>query len=240
MKKLLLLMAMLLAMSGSAWAQVEPCPGCVLGLYDAENLSQNYGNFGSFTKTIYLGIKYDPNSTFDSCTGVEFSIQGLPATALPPQFNIRDGGFAVGPATPVSPPDTTAVDAIGGWNVTWTECQPGNKVLVEIVIISLDPLPENTVIRVLRKIDPGAPHQVLLVLDATTGQNALNQVEVFKDRAGVTGLIMTKLDGTARGGILVAISAKFGLPVHAIGIGEGVEELSAFDAGEFARAIALG
>jgi fused signal recognition particle receptor len=81
---------------------------------------------------------------------------------------------------------------------------------------------------------------VLLVLDATTGQNALNQVEVFKDKAGVTGLIMTKLDGTARGGILVAISAKFALPVHAIGVGEGVEDLSAFDAGEFARAIALG
>jgi fused signal recognition particle receptor len=95
------------------------------------------------------------------------------------------------------------------------------------------------VIRVLRKIDPSAPHQVLLVLDATTGQNALNQVEVFKDKAGVTGLVMTKLDGTARGGILVAISAKFGLPVHAIGIGEGVEDLSAFEAGEFARAIAL-
>jgi fused signal recognition particle receptor len=96
------------------------------------------------------------------------------------------------------------------------------------------------VIRVLRKIDPSAPHQVLLVLDATTGQNALNQVEIFKDKAGVTGLVMTKLDGTARGGILVAISAKFGLPVHAIGIGEGVEDLAAFDAGEFARAIALG
>jgi fused signal recognition particle receptor len=96
------------------------------------------------------------------------------------------------------------------------------------------------VIRVLRKIDPTAPHHVLLVLDATTGQNALNQVEVFKDKAGVTGLIMTKLDGTARGGILVAISARFGLPVHAIGIGEGVEDLSEFDAGEFARAIALG
>jgi fused signal recognition particle receptor len=95
------------------------------------------------------------------------------------------------------------------------------------------------VIRVLRKIDPSAPHQVLLVLDATTGQNALNQVEVFKDKAGVTGLVMTKLDGTARGGILVAISAKFGLPVHAIGIGEGVEDLSAFEASEFARAIAL-
>jgi len=96
------------------------------------------------------------------------------------------------------------------------------------------------VIRVLRKIDPSAPHHVLLVLDATTGQNALNQVEVFKDKAGVTGLIMTKLDGTARGGILVAISAKFGLPVHAIGVGEGIEDLSEFDAGEFARAIALG
>jgi len=95
------------------------------------------------------------------------------------------------------------------------------------------------VIRVLRKLDPSAPHQVLLVLDATTGQNALNQVEIFKDKAGVTGLVMTKLDGTARGGILVAISAKFGLPVHAIGIGEGVEDLAAFDAGEFARAIAL-
>jgi fused signal recognition particle receptor len=94
-------------------------------------------------------------------------------------------------------------------------------------------------IRVLGKIDPSAPHQVLLVLDATTGQNALNQVEIFKEKAGVTGLVMTKLDGTARGGILVAISAKFGLPVHAIGIGEGVEDLAGFDAGEFARAIAL-
>jgi fused signal recognition particle receptor len=93
--------------------------------------------------------------------------------------------------------------------------------------------------RVLRKLDENAPHDCILVLDATTGQNALNQVEVFKDKAGVTGLIMTKLDGTARGGILVAISAKFGLPVHAIGVGEGVEDLAAFDAAEFARAIAL-
>jgi fused signal recognition particle receptor len=96
------------------------------------------------------------------------------------------------------------------------------------------------VIRVLRKLDQSAPHHVLLVLDATTGQNALNQVEVFKNKAGVTGLVMTKLDGTAKGGILVAISAKFGLPVHAIGVGEGVEDLAPFDAGEFARAVALG
>jgi fused signal recognition particle receptor len=94
------------------------------------------------------------------------------------------------------------------------------------------------VLRVLRKIDSTAPHDVLLVLDATTGQNALSQVEVFKERAGVTGLVMTKLDGTARGGILVAIAAKFGLPVHAIGVGEGIDDLQPFDAGEFARAIA--
>jgi len=96
------------------------------------------------------------------------------------------------------------------------------------------------VVRVLRKIDPSAPHTVLLVLDATTGQNALSQVEVFKDRAGVTGLVMTKLDGTARGGILVAISARFGLPVHAIGVGEAADDLQPFDPKEFARAIALG
>jgi fused signal recognition particle receptor len=95
------------------------------------------------------------------------------------------------------------------------------------------------VIRVMRKVEPTAPHAVLLVLDATTGQNALSQVDVFRERAGVTGLVMTKLDGTAKGGILVAISAKFGLPVHAIGVGEGVEDLAAFDAGEFARAVAL-
>ncbi|MEI9898773.1 MAG: signal recognition particle-docking protein FtsY [Hyphomicrobium sp.] len=94
------------------------------------------------------------------------------------------------------------------------------------------------VVRVLRKLDPTAPHTVLLVLDATTGQNALSQVDVFRERAGVTGLVMTKLDGTARGGILVAISAKHGLPVHAIGVGEGVDDLQPFDAGEFAQAIA--
>jgi fused signal recognition particle receptor len=95
------------------------------------------------------------------------------------------------------------------------------------------------VVRVMRKIDPTAPHDVLLVLDATTGQNALNQVAVFRERAGVTGIVMTKLDGTAKGGILVAIAARFALPVHAIGIGESAEDLAAFDAGEFARAIAL-
>ena len=94
------------------------------------------------------------------------------------------------------------------------------------------------IVRVLRKVDASAPHDVLLVLDATTGQNALSQVDVFRERAGVTGLVMTKLDGTARGGILVAISAKHALPVHAVGVGEGVDDLQPFDAGEFAQAIA--
>jgi fused signal recognition particle receptor len=94
------------------------------------------------------------------------------------------------------------------------------------------------IVRVMKKVDPAAPHAVLLVLDATVGQNALSQVEVFRDIAGVTGLVMTKLDGTARGGILVAVAAKFGLPVHFVGVGEGIDDLAPFDAKDFANAIA--
>ena len=94
------------------------------------------------------------------------------------------------------------------------------------------------IVRVMKKVDPATPHAVLLVLDATVGQNALSQVEVFRDIAGVTGLVMTKLDGTARGGILVAVAAKFGLPVHFVGVGEGIDDLAPFDARDFARAIA--
>jgi fused signal recognition particle receptor len=92
-------------------------------------------------------------------------------------------------------------------------------------------------LRVIRKVEPTAPHAVLLVLDATVGQNALSQVDIFGKIAGVTGLVMTKLDGTARGGILVAIAARFGLPVHFIGIGEGVDDLAAFTARDFSRAV---
>lgn len=94
------------------------------------------------------------------------------------------------------------------------------------------------IVRVIKKFDDSAPHATLLVLDATVGQNAVSQVEIFQKAAGVTGLIMTKLDGTARGGILVALAAKFGLPVHFIGVGEGVEDLEPFTAGDFAKAIA--
>ena len=91
------------------------------------------------------------------------------------------------------------------------------------------------IIRVLRKIDPNAPHSCLLVLDATVGQNAHSQVEVFKEMTDVSGLVMTKLDGTARGGVVVALAERFGLPVHAVGVGEGEEDLQAFDAEFFAR-----
>ncbi len=94
------------------------------------------------------------------------------------------------------------------------------------------------IIRVMKKLDPEAPHAVLLVLDATVGQNALSQVEIFGRAAGVTGLVMTKLDGTARGGILVAIADKFKLPIHFIGVGEGADDLESFTAHDFARAIA--
>lgn len=92
--------------------------------------------------------------------------------------------------------------------------------------------------RVLGRLNPAAPHDVVLVLDATTGQNALNQIEVFKEVAGVTGLVMTKLDGTARGGVLVAAAEKYGLPIHAIGIGEKIDDLRPFNANEVARIIA--
>ncbi|MAS43063.1 MAG: signal recognition particle-docking protein FtsY [Rhodobacteraceae bacterium] len=93
------------------------------------------------------------------------------------------------------------------------------------------------IVRVIRKKDPTAPHDTLLVLDATVGQNALSQVELFRKAADVTGLVMTKLDGTAKGGVLVALADRFGLPIHAIGVGESIEDLAPFDPEEFARAL---
>ncbi|MGR3617988.1 MAG: signal recognition particle-docking protein FtsY [Roseovarius sp.] len=93
------------------------------------------------------------------------------------------------------------------------------------------------IVRVIRKKDPDAPHNTLLVLDATTGQNALSQVEIFLKLADVSGLVMTKLDGTARGGVLVALADRFGLPIHAIGVGEQIDDLAPFDPEEFAAAL---
>ncbi|MBC7147485.1 MAG: signal recognition particle-docking protein FtsY [Thioclava marina] len=93
------------------------------------------------------------------------------------------------------------------------------------------------IVRVIRKVDESAPHNTLLVLDATTGQNALSQVEVFRKISDVSGLVMTKLDGTAKGGVLVALADKFGLPIHAIGVGEQIDDLAPFDPEEFAQAL---
>ncbi len=93
------------------------------------------------------------------------------------------------------------------------------------------------IVRVIRKVDDTAPHNTLLVLDATTGQNALSQVETFRNLADVSGLVMTKLDGTAKGGVLVALADKFGLPIHAIGVGEQIDDLAPFDPEEFAAAL---
>ena len=93
------------------------------------------------------------------------------------------------------------------------------------------------IVRVIRKKDPDAPHNTLLVLDATTGQNALSQVEIFQRISDVSGLVMTKLDGTAKGGVLVALADRFGLPIHAIGVGEQIDDLAPFDPQEFAAAL---
>ena len=92
-------------------------------------------------------------------------------------------------------------------------------------------------VRVIKKLDPNAPHSAILVLDATTGQNAVAQAEVFRETARITGIVMTKLDGTARGGILVSIAEKFDLPVHYVGVGEGADDLQPFDAESFAKAL---
>ena len=91
--------------------------------------------------------------------------------------------------------------------------------------------------RVIQKLSPAAPHDTVLVLDATTGQNALNQIEVFRDVAKITGLIMTKLDGSARGGVLIAAAERFHLPIHAVGVGESMDDLRAFEAADFGRAL---
>jgi fused signal recognition particle receptor len=93
------------------------------------------------------------------------------------------------------------------------------------------------IVRVLKKVDPQAPHSVLLVLDATTGQNAHAQAEIFREMVGVTGIVMTKLDGTARGGVLVSLAEKYGIPIHAIGVGETADDLRPFEARAYAHSL---
>jgi fused signal recognition particle receptor len=139
---------------------------------------------------------------------------------------------------------TQGADAAG---LTYTGLEQAREQGTEVLIVDTAGRLQNKaglmseldkIVRVMKKLDPTAPHAVLLVLDATVGQNAISQVSEFQKTAGVTGLVMTKLDGTARGGILVALAAKYRLPVHFIGVGEGVDDLAPFAAKDFARAIA--
>ena len=150
-------------------------------------------------------------------------------------------------AARVGVPIVTAPEAADADGVVWdavkTATETGSAVLIGDTAGRLQNKRElmdelAKIRRVLGRINPASPHDVVLVLDATTGQNALNQIEVFKEVAGVTGLVMTKLDGTARGGVLVAAAEKYGLPIHAIGIGEGMGDLRPFDANEVSRIIA--
>ena len=145
-------------------------------------------------------------------------------------------GASIKKSTPGADPASLAFDAIGAAKAEG----------VDVVLVDTAGRLQNRaelmselekIVRVMRKVEPTAPHAVLLVLDATVGQTALSQVEIFGKTAGVTGLVMTKLDGTARGGILVAIADKYKLPVHFIGVGEGIDDLAAFTARDFARAV---
>ena len=158
MKAKLLSIAMLvvICVPGLGLAQTQSCPGCVLGIYDANDLVHNYGTFEGFQKKLYVGIKYDPNSTYDGATGIELSIQGLPDLAVAPSFAILNNGIKVGDLI-TTPADTTDPSAVGGWNVVWSECQAGNQVFIEITLITFDPIPNDTVIRVLRKFPPTNP-----------------------------------------------------------------------------------
>jgi hypothetical protein len=156
MKAKLLVIAVLICIPSLGFAQTESCPGCILGVFDAADLVHNYGTFSGFQKKLYVGIKYDPQSTYDGATGIELSIQGLPATSVAPSFVILNNGIKVGDLI-TTPADTTDPTATGGWNVVWSECQPGNQVFIEITLITFDPIPNDTVIRVLRKFPATNP-----------------------------------------------------------------------------------
>ncbi|MBI4922136.1 MAG: signal recognition particle-docking protein FtsY [Devosia nanyangense] len=145
---------------------------------------------------------------------------GAPVVARPPGSDASGLAFDAMTAAAADGKDILIIDTAG-------RLQNRDELMGEL----------EKIIRVIKKVDPSAPHATLLTLDATTGQNALNQVDIFGKRAGVTGLVMTKLDGTARGGILVAIAKTYGLPVHFIGVGEGVDNLEPFAAADFARAL---
>jgi fused signal recognition particle receptor len=206
------------------WGFPRPHVVLVIGV-NGSGKTTTIGKLGHWLQEQDYGVLLAAGDTFRAAAIEQLQIWGQRIGA--PVIAGKEGGDAAGTVFDgVRQPTQTGIDVL----VVDTAGRLQNKTHL------MDEL--SKIRRVLGRINPEPPHDVLLVLDATTGQNALAQVEVFRDSAGVTGLIMTKLDGTARGGILVAAAEKFGLPIHAIGVGEGADDLRPFDPRAVARAIA--
>jgi fused signal recognition particle receptor len=206
------------------WGFPRPHVILVIGV-NGSGKTTTIGKLGHWLKEQDYGVMFAAGDTFRAAAIEQLQIWGERVGA--PVMVGKEGGDAAGIVYDgVKRATATGIDAL----IVDTAGRLQNKThLMEEL---------SKVRRVLGRLNPEAPHDVLLVLDATTGQNGLAQIEVFRDLAGVTGLIMTKLDGTARGGVLVAAAEKFGLPIHAIGVGEGVDDLRPFDPRAVARAIA--
>ena len=206
------------------WGFPRPHVILVIGV-NGSGKTTTIGKLGAWLKEQDYGVLLAAGDTFRAAAIEQLKIWGERIGA--PVIAGKEGGDAAGIVFDgVKQATATGIDVL----VVDTAGRLQNKTHL------MDEL--SKVRRVLGRLNPEAPHDVLLVLDATTGQNALSQIEVFRDLAGVTGLIMTKLDGSARGGIMVAAAEKFGLPIYAIGVGEGVDDLRPFDPRAVARAIA--
>ena len=206
------------------WGFPRPHVILVIGV-NGSGKTTTIGKLGHWLKEQDYGVLLAAGDTFRAAAIEQLQIWGQRIGA--PVIAGKEGGDAAGIVYDgVKQATATGIDAL----IVDTAGRMQNKthLMEELAKVR----------RVLGRLNPEAPHDVLLVLDATTGQNALSQIEVFKETAGVTGLIMTKLDGTARGGILVAAAEKFGMPIHAIGVGEGKGDLRPFDPRAVARAIA--
>ena len=206
------------------WGFPRPHVILVIGV-NGSGKTTTIGKLGHWLKEQDYGVLLAAGDTFRAAAIEQLQIWGQRIGA--PVIAGKEGGDAAGIVYDgVKQATATGIDAL----IVDTAGRMQNKthLMEELAKVR----------RVLGRLNPEAPHDVLLVLDATTGQNALSQIEVFRETAGVTGLIMTKLDGTARGGILVAAAEKFGMPIHAIGVGEGAGDLRPFDPRAVARAIA--
>lgn len=206
------------------WGFPRPHVILVIGV-NGSGKTTTIGKLGAWLKEQDYGVMLAAGDTFRAAAIEQLGIWGKRIDA--PVISGKEGGDAAGIVFDgVRRAAETGIDCL----IVDTAGRLQNKTHL------MDELAK--VRRVLGRLNPESPHDVILVLDATTGQNALNQIEVFRDLAGVTGLVMTKLDGTARGGMLVAAAEKYKLPIHAIGVGEGVGDLRPFDPRAVARAIA--